>query len=130
MGRPNYEELISYLRKQGIDANKVKQAGMDETGYDEIQTHEGGRPMYATPGRMDELATVRREWPNADVYRTVVWLASGGSLKTVPQPEEEAPKSDPEPASPPTPEEKQKEPNAGPKAKAPVKKAPAKKASK
>jgi hypothetical protein len=128
--RPNYDELIKYLRTVGIDASEVLEDSFDENGYESIQKADNGRPMYG-----GDLRFVREhhEWPSDEVYRKVQWLYEGNSLGSFPprtKPEENdvkpaPPKDEPKPVvkdtTPPVTEKKQaapakaprKKPNAG-----------------
>lgn len=88
--------LVQYLRTVGIDAERVREKGLDETGYDYIRVQADGRPIYGDGNR---LSTERVEWPSADVYDTVIQLLNGENIYAVkpvtvdatpPDPEEKA----------------------------------------
>lgn len=70
----NAFELINYLDSLGIDANRVRSAGMSPEGYDYIQIADNGRPLHG-PG--NRLITARVEWPSREVFEKV-WLLHTG----------------------------------------------------
>ena len=106
--RPNYKALVEYLDRYGIDANRVREKGMNENGYEYVAQFPNGRPVYHDGY---QLTFNWVTWPSKTVYENVVMLQNGGDLRDIKEDElieEEQPKEvdDPEP----TVEEKQEAP--------------------
>lgn len=77
MVQPNRKGLVDYLAKQGIDAFRIPEANVDETGFDYYQVDDAGRPVRTGTNR---LVRERREWPSPEVYQTVMLLLAGGEV--------------------------------------------------
>lgn len=92
--------LRIYLEELGIDVKRVLESGLDETGYDYIETDHEGRPLYdsSAPGNGTHYARERRAWPSQEVWTNVEILLNGGGIgdfesekETKPKPKKEAP---------------------------------------
>ena len=86
--RRNLLALKIYLDELGIDSARVREAGLDETGYDYIKVDRDGRPMYARTevGQSMYYDTERRAWPTSKVWADVQTLLEGGGLADVQEP--------------------------------------------
>jgi hypothetical protein len=75
--RTNYKGLIKYLRSVGLDALRIPQDTIDETGFDYYDVDEDGRPKRTGTNR---IVRQRREWPSPLVYTNVLLMLDGGEL--------------------------------------------------
>lgn len=78
--RTNYKGLIKYLRSVGLDALRIPQDTIDETGFDYYDVDEDGRPKRTGTNR---IVRQRREWPSPLVYTNVLLMLDGGELPEV-----------------------------------------------
>lgn len=77
MPTKNHLALIAYLDKHDIEARLVKQATVDESGYDLMfEEPRTGRPIYSD-GFVRKVE--RRQWPNKRVWENVKILLDGGT---------------------------------------------------
>lgn len=82
-GTPNYKGLVEYLGSLGINANRIPEDSVKETGYSYWPDPDHDPVRYGSDHENPVNTEFNVPWPNKDVYPNVLKLIAGGTMTEV-----------------------------------------------